>query len=245
MMARVPTVGAKQLHPVQLTPEMRKILAHRSRRAAHREYSPVLAADRGAFKSANRAYRTEASSVRNATGMVENQLAQALAGLSSSGLSGKYKHQVQQEFTARQQDVASAIPFLLSNAAQERTSAIQDARGQLTSDQAQMQKSGASMFNQLLKEGREAGTSALKEQAKKHSDVKTESKEAAAEVDLALTEAKRLLAAYPEEHPTTPEQWAIFTGEVAKGEGIKLPAAVKAVQTLQLQRAWSKATPFG
>ena len=78
---KIPVVGSKGLHVAQLSPEVRRILAHRSRKAARREYAPVLRADRAAFGAANRNYRTEARSVRGATNMVQNSLDQVLGSL--------------------------------------------------------------------------------------------------------------------------------------------------------------------
>jgi hypothetical protein len=239
-MARIPTVGAKQLHPVQLSKGIRRRRYRQAKNAARRESAPILRADQAAFGSANRAYGMEASSVKNATSMVEQQLAAALQGLGASGLSGKYKRQAAQEFTARQADAASAIPFLLANAAQDRTKSIEEARNQLMGDRAQMQSTAASKFNQLLKEDRSAGTSAIEAAQKKRESSKEGSREEAKvankEVNLAVQEVRRLLQAYPEEHPETKEEWSAFVGQVAKAEGVGLRAAMDGVRQYQQEQ---------
>ena len=162
----IPVVGAKQLHPVQLSPQVRRIEAHRTREAARREAAPVLASDRSAFGAANREYRTQARSARGATSAVQGSLAEALGGLKASGLSGRYLQQARNEFMSREADAASALPALLAGAQEERSKAILDARQQLLSDRAQMQQSAASDFNQRLKELRGQGSSVLKSEEK-------------------------------------------------------------------------------
>lgn len=126
----------------------------------------MLAADRAAFGTANQRFRSEKQSIRGATGMAQNSLAQALRGLKSSGLQGRYLRQTTQELTARQGDVAGSVPFLISDAARERGEASQTARSELVSDQALMQKSAAEVFNQLLKEERGKASTVLKQRAK-------------------------------------------------------------------------------
>lgn len=159
----LPTVGTKALHTVQLTPELRRILERRARRAAKREYAPVLAADRGAFGAANNAFRTEAASARGANSIVENALGHALAGLASSGLKGGYLRQTRNALAHSAADNASALPFLLAEAKENRSKALGEARQALTSDRASMLQSAAAAGNQLLKEARTAGSQRLKE----------------------------------------------------------------------------------
>jgi hypothetical protein len=164
-MARVPTVGSKELHSAQLSPQERRLRYKRAKRANQREYRPVLEADRQAIGAVNRDYQNEASSIRGATSMTENALAQALAGLRSSGLSGSYLRQAISELTARQGDAAASVPFLLSDARGQRSDALGEARQQLIDDRAAMQQGTAQDFNALLKEGRGEASQVLKEQA--------------------------------------------------------------------------------
>ena len=172
----VPVVGSQQLHPVQVSQPIRELEAHRTREAARRESAPVLAADREAFAAAKKQYRAEAASARGATNAVESSLAQALAGLKGSGLSGRYLQQTKNEFTSRAANAASSLPFLLAGAAEERGKAFTEARSQLSQDRAAMQQSGASAFDQRLKELRGAGTTAVKEQEADHELSKDETK---------------------------------------------------------------------
>lgn len=165
MRRRIPVVGSSQLHTVQISPEVRRIEARRARRAARRESAPILAADRGAFSQAKRDYRTEASSAKGATNMVEGTLVRALAGLKTSGLSGRYLQQATKEFTSRAADAASGLPFLLAEASENRGKSLRAASSQLAQDKAAMQQNAAQMFDQRLKEMREAGASALKAQS--------------------------------------------------------------------------------
>ena len=166
----VPTVGQKQLHIAQLSPKVRKILKHRAAAANRREYAPVLAADRSAFGAANADYRTQAQSIRGATHMSEAAISQAIRGLRKSGLSGGYLKQALHELTARQGDAASAVPFLLSDAQEERSKALGDARQQLLTDRAGMQQGIASDFNSALESQRTKASTVLKEQAGKREE---------------------------------------------------------------------------
>jgi len=166
-MARIPTVGTKELHTAQLSPRERRILHRRARKANQREYAPVIAADKQAFGIANRAYGREASSVQGAASMTEDMLAQALRGLKASGLSGSYLRQAVNELSSRQGDAASAIPFLLSDAREQRSTAMTEAQQQLAQDRGEMKKGVAEDFDQLLKEGRTAASGYLKEQQAK------------------------------------------------------------------------------
>lgn len=246
---RVPTVGAKQLHPVQVSPQIRQLEAHRTKEAARRAEAPVIAADRGAFGTANQQYQDEAQSDRGATGAVESTLAQALAGLKGSGLSGKYLQQAKQSFTNEAASTASSLPYLLAGAGEEKAKALAAARTQLTSDKATAESSAASAMNQRLKEIRGAGSTALKEEGEHSTSAAKESKEASDEVKLAVNEGKRLIAAYPTEIPSDKEEWAQFTGQIAKADGIGLRAALAATKLLQqqiaLHHARQQVSPFG
>jgi hypothetical protein len=170
MKQRIPVVGAKQLHLAALTPEVRRILKHRADAAAHRESAPVIAADRGLIGAAKQQYRSEAASARGATAAVQDSLAQALAGLKGSGLSGRYLGEAKSEFTSRAADAASALPSLLADAGEERGKAIGEAHQTIAEDRAQMMKSAAEKFNQTLKEKQDAASSVLAAQQKKRQE---------------------------------------------------------------------------
>lgn len=242
----IPVVGNKQLHPVQIAPNIRKLEARRTRAAAHRTEQPVINADKGAIGIANKEYRNEAASARGATNAEENALAQALAGLKGSGLSGRYLQQAKGEFTSRAADAASALPSLLAGAGEERTKALTTARTKLTEDRASEQSSAASAFSQRLKELRGQGSSDLKTQ---QGDSATEAKESKQELHRALNEGKRLLDAYPEKPPNTPEKWARFASLIENADGVGEQGALKAAKILQRQFELKKAaairTPFG
>lgn len=160
---RVPAVGTKGLHIAQLTPEVRSILRHRADAAAQRAYAPEIAADKQAIGAVRQGFQNERDSILGATDMAQDSLTQALRGLKSSGLSGRYLRQGVNELTARQGDVASSVPFLLADAAQERNEALTTARQELTDSRAARAKSGAEMFNSLLKEKRDEASSVLSE----------------------------------------------------------------------------------
>lgn len=164
-MPRVPVVGSKQLHTAQLSPEERRIRHRRAKRANQREYAPVLAADRAAIAGVNQDYQREASSIQGASQMTEDMLANALRGLQGSGLSGQYLKQAVGELSSRQGDAAAAVPFLLSDAREQRSDALGEVQQQLAQDRAAMLQGTAEDFNQLLKEGRGEASQVLKEQA--------------------------------------------------------------------------------
>jgi ElaB/YqjD/DUF883 family membrane-anchored ribosome-binding protein len=243
---RVPVVGPQQLHPVQISPEIRKLEARRTKAAAHRAAAPVLAADRGEFGFAKKQYRNEAASARGATSAVEGALAQALAGLKGSGLSGTALQQTKSEFTSRAADAASALPSLLAGAQEERNKTLAADRQNLVSDRAQMQQSAAEAYNEKLKELRETGSSALKSQSQTAS---SNSKEAGEEIKRAIDEGKRLLAAYPKEQPSNPQEWAQFAGQIENAEGVGEPGAIKAAEILRklvaVKKVRAKVNPFG
>lgn len=163
MPRKLPQVGTRDLNTVTLSPELRKILRRRAHNAAKRVYAPILAADRQAFRDINRAYQTEAKAVRGATSMVQESLAQALAGLKRSGLRRGYLRQAVNELTSRQADAARAIPFLLADARENRARAMSEAQQELNKHRAEMLQASAGNFNQLLKEARTAGSSLMKE----------------------------------------------------------------------------------
>jgi len=167
MPRRIPTVGTKQLHSAQLSPQERRLLHKRAAAANRREMAPVLAADRAAFGGINQDYRQEASSVRGAAQMTEEMLSQALAGLKASGLKGNYLRQAMNELTSRQGDAAAAIPFLLSDAREAKADATGEARQQLIQDRAAMQQGVAQDFNSSLESARGDASQVLKEQQEK------------------------------------------------------------------------------
>lgn len=166
-MARVPVVGTKELHTAQLSPRERRILHRRARKANEREYAPVLAADRQAYGAANHAYGQEASSVRGAAAMTEAALSEALRGLRSSGLSGSYLKQAVNELTSRQGDAASAIPFLLSDAREQKAKSFEETQQQIAQDRASMLQGTAQDFNSMLESARGKASTVLKEQQEK------------------------------------------------------------------------------
>lgn len=245
---RVPVVGSKQLHPVQISPEIRRIEARRTKAAARREAAPILNADRRAFGEANREYSTQARSVRGATHMVEGALAQALAGLKGSGLSGRYLRQTQNEFTSRQADAASAIPALLAGAQEERGKALREASTQLASDRANMQQDAAQAFDQRLKELRGQGSTALKGGAE---NTGSSSRSLHIALMTAISGYQELLASSGkwfkgktevdpgtegarEIHPPrTESEWRAFALQVAKTEGADPIDAANAVKILR------------
>ena len=242
MPRKIPTVGTRQLNVAQLSPEVRRILKRRSKRAARREHAPILAADRAAFGSANSAYRTEAESVRGSTSMVQNSLSQALRGLEGSGLKGGYLRQVRNELTSRQGDAAASIPFLLADAASNRATAIQDARTQLISDRAQMQSSAASKFNQLLKEERDSASSVLKQQKEARGETEEKSKgltNAAIAVKDAVTQWKRDSKLREQNPLATSADWVRFArGLDSEYQGFDLTDVMQVIKTLR--RRWEK-----
>jgi hypothetical protein len=254
---RVPTVGAKQLHVAQLTPEVRRILKHRADEAARRETAPVIAADRGLIGAAKQQYRSEAASARGATSAVESALAQALAGLKGSGLSGRYLGQAKSEFTSRAADAASALPSLLAGAGEERGKAIGEARQTIAEDKAAMQQSAASKFNSSLSEERNAATSFLDAQAKKRQEEGEDGGLSDSEhrkIQNAAVDLQNALHVWAANSPIpsgefagkTPQQinplktasdWRQFAaGLVSNGEGYDITAAMQAIHAFLKQR---------
>lgn len=155
----LPTVTARDLHVVQLSPQLRKVLKRRSMRAARRAYAPEIAADRANIAETRGQYRNQAASIRNASSMVQNALSHALAGAQASGLHGGYLRQLTHEIGSRESDTASAIPFLLADAQEERNKALSEGRQELRSARGSMLKAGLGAFNTLLKETRGEGSS--------------------------------------------------------------------------------------
>lgn len=164
---KIPVVGTRGLHTAQLSPEVRSILKRRAEGAAQRAYAPQIAAKKQAIGSVRKGFQNERQSILGATDMAENSLSQALRGLGSSGLQGRYLKQATSELTARRGDVAQSIPFLLSDAAQQRNEALTGARQELTETRAARDQSAAEAFNSLLKEEREDASGALKRRAAK------------------------------------------------------------------------------
>lgn len=176
-MMALPTVTPADLHIVQLSPKLRRILHHRAQAAAAREYAPVLAADRAEAGATKREYRREVGADRGASQMVENALGHALAGLGGSGLTDGYLKQAENEISSRAGDTASALPFLIADAKEERNKGLREARSQYRTDQASMLQGAASAFDQLLKEARGQGSSQLKEEEGRERQQRKESRE--------------------------------------------------------------------
>jgi hypothetical protein len=158
----LPVVGTGGLHLSRLSPKVRSIIKQRTAAGARRKNEPIIRNDRRAFGTANRAYRTEAGSVRGAIGMTESALNQARRGALGSGLSGSYLHQVLNELNSQQIDTARSAPLLLADAAATRASDIQKARTTLLTDRAQMQSDAGAKFSSALDKARTSAASTLK-----------------------------------------------------------------------------------
>jgi hypothetical protein len=175
---KVPVVGAKQLHSVQLSPQVRNLEAKRAKAAAQRSYAPVLAADRQGVQAARQESRRAVGSARGATNAVTTTLAQALGTLGQTGLSGRELQQTKHEFTSRIGDAASELPGFLAGLREEGAEGVQKARLELIQDRAERGKAAAGDFNTRLKELRGAGSSALKsEQEKREAEAKEQAEE--------------------------------------------------------------------
>ena len=194
-MARIPTVGTKGVHTAQLSPRLRKIEARRTRKAAQRAYAPELRADREALAEPGKAYRTQVGSVKGATNIFTGALAQALAGLKGSGLKGRYLQQTKSELLGQLHDAASYAPYLIAEAGETRNKEASEARRELLSDRAQMQKSGLEAFNSRLKELRGTAAARLKEQQEKKESEAKEAAEGGGSGGLSKSEIKALESA--------------------------------------------------
>lgn len=161
-MARIPTVGTKGVHTVQLSPRLRRIEARRTRNAARRANAPVIAADKAALREAGGTYNTQVQSIKGATAMTDSALLQALRG-GLGGLKGKYKQQVKSELLARLHDAAATVPSLVAEAGENRAQETREARQNLMQDRASMLREAATAFNSRLQSLRDKGATALKE----------------------------------------------------------------------------------
>lgn len=163
-MARIPTVGPKQVHTVQLSPKLRRILHERAAKQNRREYAPVLEADRAALQVPQAEYETKVGAAKGAASAIESSLAAALAGLQGSGLKGHSLQQAIAGLTGRQGDALQALPYAYAGAAEERGKAQREGRLALQQDRAQMLQGIASDFDSLLESARSSGGQSLKEQ---------------------------------------------------------------------------------
>lgn len=161
-MARIPTVGPKAVHTVQLSPRLRRIEARRARRATHREHAPVIAADKATLHEVGGNLGREVQSIKGATAMTDSALLQALRG-GLKGLKGQYRQQVKSELLARLHDAAATVPALVAEAQETAHKEGTEARQQLRSDVAARQQDFAETFDQRLKELRGQGATAVKE----------------------------------------------------------------------------------
>jgi hypothetical protein len=174
----VPVVGAKQLHPVQLSPQVRNLEAKRAKAAAQRTYAPVLAADRQGVQAARRESRRAVGSARGATNAVTTTLAQALGTLGQTGLSGRELQQTKRELTSRIGDAASELPGFLAGLREEGAGDVQKARLELIQDRAERGKAAAGNLNTRLKELRGAGSSAIEAEQGERKKKRQEAQEA-------------------------------------------------------------------
>jgi hypothetical protein len=245
MPRRIPTVGTKDLHTVQLSPQIRALLKRRADEAARREFAPVLAADRAALALPKQEYRAQAAATRGAANMTEDVLAQALQGLSGSGLSGRYLQQATSELSSRQGDAAASIPFLLADAASDRAAGVAEARQQLVGDRASMLQSAASAFNSALESERSKGATALKEQQDDRQAEREDTRDLTGfnnAYQVALTQYKGLLASAGQETkdgniiqpPKTDQEWEEYAEHIAKeADGADQTEALEAVEALR------------
>lgn len=173
-MARIPTVGPRQVHTVQLSPKLRKILHERAARQNRREYAPVLAADRAALGAPQAEYETQVGAAKGGANAIESSLAAALAGLKGSGLEGHALQQAIAGLSSRQGEALQALPYAYAGAAEERTKGQSEARQALTEDRASMLQGIASDFDNLLESSRSSGAQALKEKEGRERDHRQE-----------------------------------------------------------------------
>lgn len=173
----VPVVGSKQLHPVQISPRVRRLEAKRARAAAHREAAPEKAAAKEGVRAARRESRRSLTSARKGTQALAGTLEQALAGLGSTGLTGRERQQTSREFSGRIADAASALPALLAGLREEGAEDIGKARRELQGVRAAEKSSAASKFNSQLEELRNAGSSAIEAEQKERQGKRGEAAE--------------------------------------------------------------------
>lgn len=263
-MAKIPVVGPKQVHAVQLSPKLRAILHKRAAAANRRAYAPVLSADRAAFTIPQSEYETQVGAAKGGASAIEASLAQALAGLQGSGLHGHALQDAINSLKSRQGEALQALPYAFAGAAEERTKGRREDRQQLLEDRADMLKGIGTSFNSLLEGARSSGSEGLKEQegrerthnqdvAENHREKAKESTEGTvvsenvqSAYQVALSGYKWLLAHHGEETkagneikpPKAVPEWEEFVKTVAKEAGAgDYKDSLEAVETLRKQLA--------
>lgn len=162
-MARIPVVGTKNVHTVQLSAHLRQVLHERSSRQNRREYAPIIAADKAAIGVPQHEYETQVGAAKGGASAIQASLAQALAGLQGSGLHGRTLQQAIQGLSSRQGEAIQALPYAYAGAAEDRNKAQREARLQLAGDRAKRQSGIATDFDNLLESNRSSGAESIKE----------------------------------------------------------------------------------
>lgn len=243
----LPTVGPHGANEVHLSDRLRALLRARATRQNRRVYNPeirALQAQRGQLRNQYE------QSVASADAYAQ-QAAHAVESVPLQGLRGQYRQQVASELANRSADISAAGPVLAQDAqtqyqsdkqalGQQILSARIDKKQAIENDLISMVNSARTDAQATVGDRADAAraigegvSSAADTVIKDTADHLQNQRERRHEVQLAIHEVERLMAAYPDQIPQNDQQWAAFEGQVAKAEGVGLAAARQAVDHFQ------------
>lgn len=220
--SRVPVVGPHGAVQVRLSPRLKDMLLRQATRRIERATDPLITNLQAQLPALRQAFRSERRSIEGAN----EAAADAVAGIELDGLRGQARRQVADEMASRQADILASTPFLVSDARQSYQQEKSTLLSDIATAKAEQQSGIAEAFNSLLDKATTDAQSTVKAQRKTQAEHKPGS-EAQRQLNLALSEAKRLLTAFAGQIPDTESGWQRFAGEVAKADGLSDPRAVQ------------------
>jgi hypothetical protein len=252
----------------RLPRRVRRVIRHRSQRAARRIYGPDLRTARqgvklvkrqyrGQRRQINRAYRRDVRSTRQAvTGFQKIIGAEARKTKSGAfGLTGRYKQEVAQELAMRGADVAQSLPALTAEARQTRATSLQQMRQARASDVSSALQDVQSAKAAIAKKSAEEYLSESKSaRLHRYSNVQNRGQGGVSKGDLrkAVKIGSLMLQTTPtpklpwgeksiKHFGTAENAWASFTRELLAQEGVDDPrVAATAAKILRRRNAFSQ-----
>lgn len=218
----------------RLGSKKRQHIKRRAKKEVAREYAGAGAGTRQAIKQANREYGRTASDARGAQAVQLSQLNRMLSNVRDSGLKGKYAAQTAADLRARKTEAISGLPFMLSQAAEDRTDAIGSIRADAAQLRSEKQQAIGSRTNDLLEDARKSKADRLEDRR----DARKENKGVGRGVKNAMLTANTYL-----KNATAEEKAALladkkgFALAIAKdSEGADGVDAMKAINLLERRR---------
>jgi hypothetical protein len=201
-----------------LPPKTKKKVRRRVSQRVGQEYAPDIRQKEAERRRILRERGTEVRSLRGASRVS----AEAIRHESTKGLKGRYLRQVQRELGSRSADILRSAPDLIAAAKSEYADELRNVNEDLYNLQTDRTQDISEQIKEVLQKKQE-------ERAANQTELKA-----------ALQEARSLAKSslgVGQELPVNSQGWYLFAKEVAKVEGVGLPAAIKATERLRRKLA--------